>query len=720
MKAIKNLHLDNITNDLRRNLSSVNTRANSDTKHLNKLLTSERGVWNALSTLTLEQNEAAKYLNIWGRSEDVDLADVTDKVATLLVKISEAEGILANKLAQYRAQLKEIRTREDRMKEQRSKKEALWNKIEREERKPKRSDLAEQKLSELHSELSRAESEKETALADFKRQRLRDALTLQLESFYEFGEKLIMITGFCKEIVDQIPMETTTPGEPRAPYYGKDKTTTSFSNCISSLSSWTPPQELYPIVPQRTHAAVPNTTAANASPIFKPQYSESTTNHEANYDDKRLPITPQNLSQDLSQQNMATKLLPQQQIYQPTQESAQQQIPQQVPQQVPQQTAQQVPQQVPQQLLQQTAQQYDGSRLYTPPPSSMQQSPHQHDRSQLYSTPPYSMQQSPHQQQQQQQPLYPSPLTISENNELSLPSSSLINNNNNNLIAKKYFEDPNEADHSDLEQPTDAEKSTSPSVSDYSSSDDNRDSADKLQQTNATQSVVPTNSAATTPQLEQPQYQPQYQPPPQQYQLQPQYQPQPEQQQPQYQQLPPHLQQLQHLQEMPPQQQQLQQLPPHLQQQQQQQLPPPQQQTQTHALRQMNPSSPASSPTQQPSAFINDNSTPSSAATTAANVAPASSITTNTVSSLPIKDDGHYGDNVNLLPIPGSNGSAKHVTFSDILILILTISSSSSEFENFAIPLNTVVFELSSLLLCNILSSSLLVKANSLSITLIV
>ncbi|CAJ0768720.1 19431_t:CDS:2, partial [Entrophospora sp. SA101] len=91
--------------------------------------------------------------------------------------------------------------------------------------------------------------------------------------------------------------------------------------------------------------------------------------------------------------------------------------------------------------------------------------------------------------QQQQQPLYPSTLTISENNELSLPSSSLINNNNNNLVAKKYFEDPNEADHSDLEQPTDAERSTSPSVSDYSSSDDNRDSADKLQQTNATQSV---------------------------------------------------------------------------------------------------------------------------------------------------------------------------------------------------------------------------------------
>ncbi|CAJ0768233.1 23671_t:CDS:2, partial [Entrophospora sp. SA101] len=252
MKAIKNLHLDNITNDLRRNLSSVNTRG-----LYYSILANFRGVWNALSTLTLEQNEAAKYLNIWGRSEDVDLADVTDKVGTLLVKISEAEGILANKLAQYRAQLKEIRTREDRMKEQRSKKEALWNKIEREERKPKRSDLAEQKLSELHSELNRAESEsleEETALADFKRQRLRDALTLQLESFYEFGEKLIMITGFCKEIVDQIPIETTTPGEPRAPYYGKDKTTTSFSNCISSLSSWTTPQELYPIVPQRTHA----------------------------------------------------------------------------------------------------------------------------------------------------------------------------------------------------------------------------------------------------------------------------------------------------------------------------------------------------------------------------------------------------------------------------------------------------------------------------------
>src|SRR5436305_9316401 len=71
---------------------------NNDTKHLSKLLTAERGVWNSLSTLTYEQSEAAKYLTIWGKSEGVDINDITEKFGLLITKLSEIEGVLGKSL----------------------------------------------------------------------------------------------------------------------------------------------------------------------------------------------------------------------------------------------------------------------------------------------------------------------------------------------------------------------------------------------------------------------------------------------------------------------------------------------------------------------------------------------------------------------------------------------------------------------------------------------
>jgi hypothetical protein len=61
----------------------------------------------------------------------------------------------------------------------------------------------------------------ETVLEDFKRQKLRTALLLQLDALLEFGEKVIIISNYSKDIVEQIPMETTSPGEPRKAYIGE-------------------------------------------------------------------------------------------------------------------------------------------------------------------------------------------------------------------------------------------------------------------------------------------------------------------------------------------------------------------------------------------------------------------------------------------------------------------------------------------------------------------
>ncbi|CAI2182320.1 14378_t:CDS:2 [Funneliformis geosporum] len=258
MKAIKNFHLDTVATDIRRNLSSINSMGklfylNNDTKHLTKLLTAERGVCDSLSTLTYEQNETAKYLSIWGKSEGADLSDITEKLAILIAKLSESEGTLAKRYAQYRGHLKDIRSREETMREQRLKKESLWNKIEKEERKAshsKRPEVAEQKLKDFQKELEKVD--RESLEADFKRQKLQTALLLQLDAFLEFGEKLIIIANNSKDIVEQISTETTTPGESRKTYTGYEKTSQAISNATVALSTWTPKPRLNDSIPIST------------------------------------------------------------------------------------------------------------------------------------------------------------------------------------------------------------------------------------------------------------------------------------------------------------------------------------------------------------------------------------------------------------------------------------------------------------------------------------
>ncbi|RHZ87258.1 hypothetical protein Glove_38g38 [Diversispora epigaea] len=259
MKLFK---LGDITSDIRHNLAT-NPLVNNDTKHLSKLISTERSVWNSLNSWANDQGDSSKCLAVWGRSEDNDLCDVTEKVGILTAKLAKLGTNLAIQYERYRTGLKEIRNEEEKMREQRTKKEALWSKIEREERKSKRTDTIEQKLKDLRKELEIMEKdtiEEETQLADFKRKKLRSALMIQFDAWYEFGQKLVILAGSSKEIVDQIPIDYTKPGDSRAPYHGKELTEQIVINATKSLDEWTTSQKLLTYQPsiqedfQTTHS----------------------------------------------------------------------------------------------------------------------------------------------------------------------------------------------------------------------------------------------------------------------------------------------------------------------------------------------------------------------------------------------------------------------------------------------------------------------------------
>ncbi|CAG8452545.1 8538_t:CDS:2 [Dentiscutata erythropus] len=288
--------------DVTRSITSAHAIVNNDTKHLNKLIASERGVWHAFSTLAYDQNEAAKYLSIWGKSEDNDINDVTEKLGYLITKLSEAEGVLANHYSQYRSQLKEIRIREDNMREQRSRKETLWSKLEKEERKSnpsKRSEAAEKRIQDYQNELDKLDKdtlEAETALADFKRKELHEALTVQFDAFLEFGERLVIISKHCKKIIDQIPLTETRPGEPREQY--REITSQAVADAKQALENWALPHDNYLTRPRTTISddstddplSTQKTSFVLSTP---PQDAPNNENTEFSFNtSERKPLTP--------------------------------------------------------------------------------------------------------------------------------------------------------------------------------------------------------------------------------------------------------------------------------------------------------------------------------------------------------------------------------------------------------------------------------------------
>ncbi|CAG8443146.1 8673_t:CDS:2 [Ambispora leptoticha] len=217
MKAIKG-GLDNISNDLRRNLNAVNPHLGNP--HLSKLLTSEKAIWNSLSTWSYEHNESSKYLVAWGKSEGNDLNDVTEKLAYLIAKMSEVEGVLADKYSQYRTHLKDIRTRESSIKDQRFKKESYWSKIEKEERRASTS---------KHPEANQA-----------------------------------IIAKYHKEL-EKLEKESII---------GQEKTLEAVKNAIAALGDWKPPQDHRPIPPPRPQIS-PNLVPSQVETKLPPSSSSS-------------------------------------------------------------------------------------------------------------------------------------------------------------------------------------------------------------------------------------------------------------------------------------------------------------------------------------------------------------------------------------------------------------------------------------------------------------
>ncbi|KEP51490.1 eisosome component PIL1 [Rhizoctonia solani 123E] len=226
--------------------STITALGNPELRTLQDLITAEKGVLLGIQRLAGDIGKSAEMLKIWGQGEGDDLGDVLTHSTNLLAQFSAALTQFASYEEQIRTQMKSIRSREEDLDEMKRRKRAVDHKADSADKKLARMS-AEHKgrmaqvelLNELKEEGRRLEIDivnEEAAIGDFKRRATREFLGLKFAGMVELAEKTTIIGDLGKLMIEEIPLHTTPPGQPRALYSGREKTAELSSEAMRCTS----------------------------------------------------------------------------------------------------------------------------------------------------------------------------------------------------------------------------------------------------------------------------------------------------------------------------------------------------------------------------------------------------------------------------------------------------------------------------------------------------
>jgi len=97
------------------------------------------------------------------------------------------------------------------------------------------------KIVVLEQELVRAEAESlvaEAQLSNITREKVKAAYSYQFDALREHSEKVAIIAGYGKHLLDLIDDTPVTPGETRAAYDGYEASKAIIQDCEDALTNW--------------------------------------------------------------------------------------------------------------------------------------------------------------------------------------------------------------------------------------------------------------------------------------------------------------------------------------------------------------------------------------------------------------------------------------------------------------------------------------------------
>ncbi|PKY27890.1 hypothetical protein RhiirB3_416496 [Rhizophagus irregularis] len=252
--TFKSFTKDNLSHEVRRNLSKLDPRLPEDLKNITLYLKEEKNVLTSLQNAANERREASKYIYVWGRDMGEDIADVTEKLADLLTKISDVEIVLTEKYEHYRNIIKEIRAAEERLIVHKERKRKINDEIHKISKSHPRSP----RIPELEADLKMVIHDSladETEVGNIVRKKFKEAMALHLNATFEASEKIAIISGFGWDLIEQIDPTPIKPGESRE-YKGREISSQAIKDCQIALHRWQPsPSEVRPLLPALTNTA---------------------------------------------------------------------------------------------------------------------------------------------------------------------------------------------------------------------------------------------------------------------------------------------------------------------------------------------------------------------------------------------------------------------------------------------------------------------------------
>ena len=206
-------------------------------KKLSQLVKMEKNVMRSMELVGRERMEVAQQLSIWGEGCDDDVSDVTDKLGVLIYEIGELEDQFVDRYDQYRVTIKSIRNIEASVQPSRDRKQKITDQIAQLKYKEPNSP----KIVVLEQELVRAEAESlvaEAQLSNITREKLKAAFTYQFDALREHSEKMAIVAGFGKHLLELVDDTPVTPGETRNAYDGYEASKAIIQDCEDALTNW--------------------------------------------------------------------------------------------------------------------------------------------------------------------------------------------------------------------------------------------------------------------------------------------------------------------------------------------------------------------------------------------------------------------------------------------------------------------------------------------------
>ncbi|KAI4140444.1 MAG: hypothetical protein L6R39_005794 [Caloplaca ligustica] len=206
-------------------------------KKLSQLVKMEKNVMRSMELVGRERMEVAQQLSIWGEGCDDDVSDVTDKLGVLIYEIGELEDQFVDRYDQYRVTIKSIRNIEASVQPSRDRKQKITDQIAQLKYKEPNSP----RIVVLEQELVRAEAESlvaEAQLSNITREKLKAAFTYQFDALREHCEKLAIIAGYGKHLLELVDDTPVTPGETRQAYDGYEASKAIIQDCEDALTNW--------------------------------------------------------------------------------------------------------------------------------------------------------------------------------------------------------------------------------------------------------------------------------------------------------------------------------------------------------------------------------------------------------------------------------------------------------------------------------------------------